>query len=204
MISTLPSLFTVIGPVLAWSSVMLLAIASLCCMLFALRSPRRPLVYVAAGLLALAVLIATLPAPHAPELLRVLIGLVAIALSIAGGGPASQLALALASGGGAVAGVHGGIVIAERATPAEQAAGVQPTREVLRGGATIGFLERLATTVTIMAGFPEAIAVVVAIKGVGRFTELEASEAKERFIIGTFTSLIWACACAALFRLTAG
>ena len=204
MIPTLPSLFAVIGPVLAWCSALLLAIASLCCVLFALRTPRRPLVYVAAGLLALAVLIAAVPAQNAPELFRVLIGVVAITLSIAGGGPASQLVLALASGGGAVPGTHGGIVIAERATPAEQAEGVHPTREVLRGGATIGFLERLATTATIMAGFPEAIAVLVAIKGVGRFTELEAPEARERFIIGTLTSLIWACACAALFRLTAG
>ncbi|MFF1877968.1 hypothetical protein [Leifsonia sp. NPDC058230] len=190
-----------IGPLLAWCSVLILAIASLCCVLFALRSPRRPLVYVAAGLLALAVLISALPVPDAPPLFRVLIGLVVVALSIAGGGPASQLVLALASGGG-VPGVHGGIVVAERATAGDRAEGVQPTREVLRGGATIGFLERLATTTTIMAGFPEAIAVIVAVKGVGRFTELEEPEARERFIIGTLTSLIWACACAAVFRLS--
>jgi hypothetical protein len=132
----------------------------------------------------------------------VLIGIVALALSIAGGGPASQLVLALASGGGAVPGVHGGIVVAERTTAEERAEGVHPTREILRGGATIGYLERLATTATIMAGFPEAIAVIVAIKGVGRFTELEEPEARERFIIGTLTSLIWACAAAAIFRLS--
>jgi hypothetical protein len=63
-------------------------------------------------------------------------------------------------------------------------------------------LERFASAGAIMAGFPEAIAVLVAIKGVGRFTELEASEARERFIIGTLTSLIWACVCAGVFRLT--
>ena len=45
-----------------------------------------------------------------------------------------------------------------------------------------------------------AIAVVVAIKGVGRFTELATAEARERFIIGTLASLIWACACAALVQ----
>jgi hypothetical protein len=202
MIPHLSSFFAAIGPVLAWCSVLVLAIAALCCVLFALRSPRRPLVYVAAGMLALAVLISALPIPDAPPLLRVLIGIVALALSIAGGGPASQLALALASGGGAVPGVHGGIVVAERATAEDRAEGVRPTREVLRGGATIGYLERLATTATIMAGFPEAIAVIVAIKGVGRFTELEEPESRERFIIGTLTSLIWACASAALFRLS--
>jgi hypothetical protein len=54
----------------------------------------------------------------------------------------------------------------------------------------------LAVAGAILAGFPEALAVVVAIKGVGRFTELASSEARERFIIGTFASLIWACACA--------
>ena len=42
------------------------------------------------------------------------------------------------------------------------------------------------------------VAVVVAIKGVGRFTELAAAESRERFIIGTLSSLTWACACATL------
>ena len=72
---------------------------------------------------------------------------------------------------------------------------------MLRGGTIIGYLERFATAGAIMAGFPEAIAVLVAIKGVGRFTELEAAEARERFIIGTLVSLIWACVCAGVFRL---
>jgi hypothetical protein len=44
------SFLAAIGPVLAWCSVLILAIASLCCVLFALRSPRRPLVYVAGGM----------------------------------------------------------------------------------------------------------------------------------------------------------
>jgi len=45
------------------------------------------------------------------------------------------------------------------------------------------------------------LAIVVAVKGVGRFTELEAPEARERFIIGTFASLIWACAAALVVHL---
>ena len=67
---------------------------------------------------------------------------------------------------------------------------------MLRGGLTIGVLERVATAGSIIAGFPEGLAIVVAVKGVGRFTELDAAEARERFIIGTFASLIWACAAA--------
>ncbi|SKB01890.1 hypothetical protein SAMN06295879_3378 [Agreia bicolorata] len=81
----------------------------------------------------------------------------------------------------------------------EQALGTS-TVEVLRGGTTIGVLERLAIAGAVIAGFPEAIAVVIAIKGVGRFSELAASEAKERFIIGTLASFVWACACALVLR----
>jgi hypothetical protein len=201
MIPYFPPLLAAIGPVLAWCAVLILVIASLCCILFTMRAPRRPLVYVATALLGLALVLVALPGPDAPPLFRVLIGIVVLTLSVLGGGPASQLVLALASRG-AVPGVHGGIVIAERATSEERAEGLAPTHEVLRGGATIGFLERFATAGAIMAGFPEAIAVIVAIKGVGRFTELEASEARERFIIGTLTSLTWACVCAGIFRLT--
>lgn len=72
--------------------------------------------------------------------------------------------------------------------------------EVLRGGTTIGLLERIAIAGAIVAGFPEAVAVVVAIKGVGRFSELAAPEAKERFIIGTLASFVWASACALVLR----
>ncbi|CAD5996987.1 hypothetical protein [Agreia sp. COWG] len=74
------------------------------------------------------------------------------------------------------------------------------TREVLRGGTAIGLLERVAIAGAIIAGFPEAVAVVIAIKGVGRFSELAASEAKERFIIGTLASFVWASACALIVR----
>jgi hypothetical protein len=86
---------------------------------------------------------------------------------------------------------------ATRAAP--QAMG-SSTVEVLRGGTTIGILERVAIAGAIVAGFPEAVAVVIAIKGVGRFSELAASEAKERFIIGTLASFVWASACALVLR----
>jgi hypothetical protein len=83
--------------------------------------------------------------------------------------------------------------------PPAQAMG-SSTVEVLRGGITIGILERIAIAGAVVAGFPEAVAVVVAVKGVGRFSELAASEAKERFIIGTLASFVWASACALVLR----
>ncbi len=194
----LPALFAAVAPIVLWALVLVLAIASLCCVIATLHTPRRPLVYTSAGLLAVAIVLVALPQHDAPEVFRVLIGIVALALSVLGGGPAVQLVLALATRSSTVDGAHGGIVVHDRAGDAGA------TREVLRGGTTIGLLERFAATGAIMAGFPEALAVLVAIKGVGRFTELDAAEARERFIIGTLVSVVWACVCAALFRLAAG
>lgn len=72
---------------------------------------------------------------------------------------------------------------------------------VLRGGTWIGVLERLALTGSVLAGHPEAVAVIVAVKGLGRYPELRAAKAEhrakatERFIIGTLASYIWAGIC---------
>lgn len=69
--------------------------------------------------------------------------------------------------------------------------------EILRGGAWIGVLERAAIAGTLLAGWPEGLAVVFAVKGLGRFSELRASSAAaERFIVGTLASALWAAACA--------
>jgi hypothetical protein len=51
--------------------------------------------------------------------------------------------------------------------------------EILRGGTTIGYLERACAALGILAGFPGAVAIVVALKGVGRFTELATPAARE-------------------------
>jgi hypothetical protein len=193
-----PAILGTVLPIVLWALALTLAVAAVCCMVATLRTPRRPLVYAAAGLLGLAFLLIALPQHGAPLVFRALIGIVALVLSVIGGGPAAQLALALATRSTSVPGVHGGIVVHDRVS------GRDETREVLRGGMTIGYLERFATTGAIMAGFPEALGVLIAIKGVGRFTELEAPEARERFIIGTLVSLIWACVCAGLFRFAAG
>ena len=63
---------------------------------------------------------------------------------------------------------------------------------VLRGGTWIGVLERIAVTGSLLAGVPEGVAVVVAVKGLGRYPELrENPGASERFVIGTLASLLW-------------
>ncbi|MGI8613132.1 MAG: hypothetical protein ACR2KL_04180 [Nocardioidaceae bacterium] len=82
----------------------------------------------------------------------------------------------------------------------DPAASVHRAATVLRGGAWIGALERLAVFVSLLAHLPEGVAVVLAVKGLGRYPELRAEGAKdrsgagERFIIGTMVSLIWAAA----------
>jgi hypothetical protein len=66
---------------------------------------------------------------------------------------------------------------------------------ILRGGAWLGVLERLAITGSILAGYPYGIAIVVAIKGLGRYAELrDQPVASERFVVGTLASLIWSVA----------
>jgi hypothetical protein len=77
--------------------------------------------------------------------------------------------------------------------------------DVLRGGAWIGALERLAVFAGLAAGFPEGVAIVLALKGVGRFPDLRHDQGRagttERFIIGTFTSVLWAAACVGMVAL---
>jgi hypothetical protein len=194
----LPHLLIFIGPVAFWAAILVLTLGALCAAVLTLRRPNRWLVVSAAAALAVAVLLVAIPHPAPNPVATTLIGITVLALSVAGGGPAVQYVLALASRGSVTEGTHGGIILPEHRPDAPA------RREVLRGGTTIGIFERIATTAAIMAGVPEALAVIVAIKGVGRFTELDAAEARERFIIGTLVSLVWACACAAVFRLTIG
>ncbi len=93
----------------------------------------------------------------------------------------------------------GNTVNGDITVPRETAAG--PTTRILRGGAIIGVLERLAVCLAILAGQPVAIAYVVAIKGLGRFAELkETPVAAERFIIGTLSSMLWAAGVAAFTK----
>ncbi|KQR98623.1 hypothetical protein ASG12_09390 [Williamsia sp. Leaf354] len=66
----------------------------------------------------------------------------------------------------------------------------------LRGGRLIGVLERTAVAAAVLAGWPEGIAVVLAVKGLARYPEIRAAHAGEQFIIGTFGSVLWALAVA--------
>ena len=107
--------------------------------------------------------------------------------------PGGQDASGTAAGGAAAGGDAAG----------KAAAGndIVSSARILRGGAIIGILERLAVCLAILAGQPVAIANVVAIKGLGRFAELkETPVAAERFIIGTLTSMLWAAGMAALAK----
>ncbi|NKS74268.1 hypothetical protein GS966_15240 [Rhodococcus hoagii] len=79
-------------------------------------------------------------------------------------------------------------------------AGPEPDDGPLRGGRVIGLLERTAVAVSVLAGWPEGIAIVLAVKGLARYPELREPHASEQFIIGTFTSVLWAIAVAGVGR----
>ena len=114
-------------------------------------------------------------------------------VAVAGGGPLTATVITLVDRGpaGAAEGAH--------------------AEEVLRGGAWIGVFERAAVFATLAAGWPEGLAVVLALKGLGRYSELRADASAggtsavprpatggvaERFLVGSFASMLWAVACA--------
>jgi F0F1-type ATP synthase membrane subunit c/vacuolar-type H+-ATPase subunit K len=70
----------------------------------------------------------------------------------------------------------------------------------LHGGRMVGVLERVAVAAAVISGWPEGMAIVLAIKGLARYPDLRDSKVSEQFIIGTFTSVLWAIAVAALGR----
>lgn len=70
---------------------------------------------------------------------------------------------------------------------------------VMRGGLMIGVLERALAAAAVALGRGEVLAVIIAVKGLGRIPELKNSRAAgERFIIGTFASLGVGCAVGAV------
>lgn len=119
-------------------------------------------------------------------------------VAVAGGGPLTATVLTLADRG------------------ADARAQGAHAEEVLRGGAWIGVFERAAVFATLAAGWPEGLAVVLALKGLGRYSELRADATPasdgsstiprpatggvaERFLVGSFASMLWAVACAGAF-----
>lgn len=133
----------------------------------------------------------------------VLLGTGGVALLGAVGDPLSPPWSWLAVGlGGLAALLTGGAVVfcllalVDATAPNVASARVQ--RVVLQGGAWVGSLERLALFGTVLAGWPEGVVAIVAVKAFARYPELRlgpVSGAVERFIIGTFASLIWAALC---------
>lgn len=78
---------------------------------------------------------------------------------------------------------------------------IEAAGAVLRGGTWIGLLERIAVFAALLGGWKDAIAIVLAVKALGRYPELRnenTSSVAERFIIGTFVSVLWACAWAGI------
>ncbi len=166
--------------------------------IISLRKPTTVPLAVAGGLVVLSLIVVVVAPVDVPLIMGLIIAILGTAVAVLGGNPVTRRVLEIATHGRVKDGANGGILLDT------EAAGVRddderPT-EVLRGGTTIGYLERLAVVVAIIAGYPEAIAIVVAVKGVGRFSELAAAEARERFIIGTLSSLLWACIVGALVR----
>jgi hypothetical protein len=110
----------------------------------------------------------------------------AVLAAVLGGGPAATAVLRAADP--AALGIPGG--------PQDP--------DVLRGGTWIGLLERAAVAATLLAGSAEGLVVVLAVKGLGRYAELKAPAAAERFIIGTLASALWAAACVGVAVLLRG
>lgn len=185
--------------IIVWAIAILMMLAGIAAAIVATLS-RRPnlamlaIIPVGLGLLRMAFGLVIPPPDHAAP---VIAALAAAALAIVAGNPITSCVLNYADRRGdakpAVDGKHGGIMV-------ESIIGGTPgQREVLRGGTTIGYLERLVVVAAVAVGHWEIVGALIAVKGLGRFSELDSPETRERFIIGTLVSLVWAGACAALF-----
>ncbi|WP_134738694.1 hypothetical protein [Nocardioides sp. 503] len=140
------------------------------------------------SLAVLAAALATAVPAHVEEQTPVAIAMaLAALLAVAGGGPVTAWVFAF---------------VDRHDAPGRS--GMAQAATVLRGGAWIGGLERAAITASLLAGWPEGVAISLALKGLGRYPELRNQDntgTAERFIIGTFTSVLWAAACAGVVLL---
>lgn len=188
-------------PVLLTAALSIFLFVALCTALtlvvVSLRRPATPTLAIAAGLVIGSTLLVAVSPVSVPAIMGLILALLGVALAVLGGDPLTRKVLDIATGGRVRETEDGGILL----PTARKNSDSSEWEPLLRGGTTIGYLERLAVVMAIIAGYPEAIAVVVAVKGIGRFSELAASEARERFIIGTISSLLWACLVGALVRL---
>ena|SRR5579875_1668771 len=173
--------------VVGWVLLSLLVVAAAVASVLAYRLRRGVLAVTAVALTVASLVVAALPTTPAPSPFLAVITIGALVVAVAGGSPVTRTVLDRVSFD-EVEGTHGGLVSSDG-------------RERLRGGEVIGLLERVAVAGAIVAGFPDALAVIIAIKGVGRFTELETGAVRERFIVGTLASWTWAAAAAAIVLL---
>lgn len=184
-----------VSSVVAWVGALVVVLGSVVLAAVAIRV-RQPaitligLLPIMAGIVAIALDI-RIPPPFPVAWPLVAFGLAA--LGIVGGNPITVWVLGVASHGKVEGGKHGGILVKEK--------GARAKREVLRGGTWIGYLERIAVVAAVATLHLEIVAAVIAIKGLGRFSELDSAETRERFIIGTLVSMTWAAACGALIVL---
>lgn len=182
--------------IVLWSALLLLLGAGL---LLALVASRRPtpqklgthwLIVPVVALVIAAIIFAAAGGWHSSPAFGFQIAATAllVLIGVIGGSPLVLVVLELAGSGSVPLGEHGGILVSDSGAKKQD-------REILRGGMTIGYLERLIIMGAAILGQFAAVAIVVAIKGLGRFSELENSAARERFIIGTLVSIVWAAAC---------
>ncbi|MFP7760127.1 hypothetical protein [Marisediminicola sp. LYQ134] len=181
-----------------WIVAIALTFASVAAAIVAGRPDRRRLV-AASAIPIIGVLIASAVGvtPVVEPTIAILMATALTGIGVIGGAPAVTLLLATATKGAVRPGAHGGILVRDASAPL-------PEREILRGGITIGYLERFALIGAVLVGQPAAIAIIVAVKGLGRFSELDNEHARERFIIGTLASLTWASVCAVAVSLVTG
>lgn len=183
--------------VLGWMPILLMLAGGLVLTLIASKNGRHWVIAPVILLVVAAILFAALGLPAtAPHVSLVIVSVaLLVAIGVIGGSPVVLIVLELAGSDKSTVGEHGGILVTD-------AGPKKATREILRGGATIGYLERLIIMGTALVGQFAAVAIVVAVKGLGRFSELENAAARERFIIGTLASIVWAGACVAPAVLT--
>lgn len=151
-----------------WAVLVIVLAAATALAVGALGRKSATLVLSSAVLLAIALGLAAWPTSQPPVIVAMALGVLSLALAVVGGGPAASYVLAVATRGSVATGTYGGILVTADASDGEA-----PTsgrrEEVMRGGLVIGLLERLAIGASLMSSFPGAFAVVIAVKGVGRF-----------------------------------
>lgn len=150
----------------------------------------------------LALSVGPIPRWIAPLVAVLALGAAAITAAAAGKvtgfglGATAALAVAAAALGG-IPLAPAAFRIARRQSDAGEDA---PEPGPLHGGRIIGVLERGAVAAAIIAGWPEGMAIVLAVKGLARYPELRNPHASEQFIIGTFASVLWTIAVGGIGR----